>query len=125
MPRCPECGQRVSRRGRRAEDLAFEILNVRDRLAQYAPRHAELPEACAQGEDFARHLHLAGHGSASAAPLWSRSAKRWLAEATGELVRLIESDEVQATWSPLPRRAVTAQSTNEPMRHSTDVLISA
>jgi hypothetical protein len=113
MPSCPECGQHVSRRALRAEDLAFEILNVRDQLAQFAPRHEGLAEVCAQGEDFARHLHLAAHDSASAAPMWTDRAKGWLGKAMDQLDDLIDSNEVPATWSPLPQRATTTEGTNE------------
>jgi hypothetical protein len=125
MHSCPECGQRVPRRGRRAETLAFEVLDVRDHLAQYVPRHEELLEVCRQGEDFARHLHIAAHEGARATPVWSRRAKRWLRDAEDRLDSLIASNEVPATWEPIPPRAVPAKRVNAHVSDSARVLISA
>jgi hypothetical protein len=125
MHSCPECGQRVPRRGRRAEALAFEVLDVRDHLAQYAPRHQDLLEVCAQGDDFARHLHIAAHEGARATPVWSRRAKRWLRSAENELDTLIKSKEVPATWAPLAPRAVAAEGMNKDTAEFDRVLISA
>ena len=104
MHPCPECGQPLSRRGRRAADLAFQVICVRDHLAQYTPRHEELTEICAQGEDLARHLHVAAHDGPKATPLYSRHAKRWLRDGTAELEGLFHAKEFPATWQPIPRR---------------------
>jgi hypothetical protein len=103
MHPCPECGQALPRRGRRAAHLAFQVLCARDELAQYAPAHEELSHLCEEGEDLARHLHISAHEGASAAPVWKRLAKRWLRDATDRFESL-SPKEVPSTWRPLPGR---------------------
>jgi hypothetical protein len=75
---------------------------VRDQLAEYAPRHEELSEVCGRGEDLARHLHVAAHDGVSSTPLYAHRAKRWLRKGQNELLDRIESNELPATWEPLP-----------------------
>ena len=113
MQPCPECGQPVHRRGRRAAHLAFQVLCVRDQLAQYAPSREELSELCGQGEDLARHLHISAHEGARATPVWNRRAKRWLRDATDQLEDVLSCKEVPATWQPLPRRAAATEVVTE------------
>jgi hypothetical protein len=125
MHPCPECGQPVPRRGRRTAHLAFNVLCVRDQLAQYAPTYEELPELCGQGEDIARHLHLAAHEGASTAPVWKRRAKGWLRDATDRLEGLSLKEEVPATWQPIPRRAAAADGLSEQASDSASALIPA
>ena len=114
MHPCSECGQSVSRRGHRAADLAFHVLSVRDQLAQYAPRHQDLSEICAVGEDLARHLHVTAHGSSKTAPLFSRRAKKWLRDGSAELQEFIQTKESPATWEPIPRRTSTGEGVTQP-----------
>ena len=125
MHPCPECGQPVPRRGRGGAHLAFQVLSVRDQLAQYATSHEELPELCDQGEDVARHLHIAAHEGAKATPVWKRRAKRWLRDATGQLEGLSQAKEVPATWQPLPQRPAAAEDLTAQPSDSAGVLITA
>jgi hypothetical protein len=121
---CPECSQTVSRRGRRAAELAFQVLCVRDQLAQYAPIHEELADLCAHGEDLARHLHVAAHDGASATPVYTRRAKRWLRDAIREFQSL-NPKEFPATWQPLPGRSPAAAAMSEELPDPARVQISA
>ena len=121
---CPECSQTVPRRGRRAAELAFQVLCLRDQLAQYTPSHEELADLCAHGEDLARHLHVAAHDGATATPVYTRRAKRWLRDATRELQNL-DPKEFPATWQPLPGRSAAAAPMSEDLPDPARVQISA
>jgi hypothetical protein len=121
---CPECGQPLSRRSRRAAELAFQVLCLRDQLAQYTANHEELTNLCAHGEDLARHLHFAAHDGVTATPVYTRRAKRWLRDATRDL-QGFDPKEFPATWQPLPGRSAAAAPMSEDLPVPARVQISA